>query len=62
MLLTGGAAVACMVSKKLAEMRSGTPESLKVMAKLGLAIGLSSMAVKWAQHKKYLPVDPFKSS
>ena len=55
------AALIGMLAKKVANMPLSTPESLKGTFKSSLAIGLSCMGVKWAQDKKYLPVDPFKS-
>lgn len=60
-LVTGGTVSLTMVAKKVAGMLFGTPESLKGTAKLAVAVGLSTMVVKWAQEKKYLPIDPFKS-
>lgn len=54
--------VMSVIGKKIANMPLGTPESPKGMAKLGLAIALLTIAVKWARYKKYLPVDLHKSA
>lgn len=61
-LITTGAVGVSMIAKKAAGMPLSTPEGSKGTLKLGLAISLSSMTVKWAQEKKYLPVDPFSKS
>ena len=47
------------VSKKVANMPLGTPESLKGTPKLAGTVGLSTMGVKYAQ---WLPTDAFKSA
>lgn len=60
-LITAGFGVN-MASKKLLKEPLGTPESVKGILKLAVAVGVSIMLVKWAQTKKYLPVDPFKSA
>ena len=36
--------------------------SIKDAAKLALGVSLSSVMVKYAQEKKWVPVDPFKKS
>ena len=54
-LVTGGGVGISIASKKIANMPLSTPKSLKGAAKLALAVRLSTMAVKWAQGKKYLP-------
>lgn len=51
-----------MAAKKLAGVLLNTPETLKGTAKLVAAVATLTMAVKWAQEKKCLPVDPFESA
>ena len=47
-----------MVSKKILGEKLTTASTLMDMAKLAVGVTTSSMLVKWAQEKKYLPVDP----
>lgn len=58
-LVTAGAVAVSMASKKVLKEPLGTPESVKGTLKLATAVGASTLLVKWAQSKKYLPVDPF---
>ena len=46
-LVTGGAVAMSMIGKKVANMPLSTPESLKGTAKLALAVGLSTIGVKY---------------
>ena len=61
-LITAGAVGVSMASKKLLKESLSTPESIKGTLKLAVAVGASTLLVKWLQDRKYLPVDPFKSS
>lgn len=60
-LVTGRAIGISIISKKVGGMPLNTPETVRGAVKLGVALGASTMLVKRAQVKKYLPVDPFKS-
>jgi hypothetical protein len=60
-LITTGAVVVSIASKKLLKEPLGTPESLKGFAKLAVSVSVSSLLVKYLQKKKYLPTDPFSS-
>ena len=51
-----------MASKKLLGEKPTNATSIKDIAKLALGVSLSSVTVKYAQGKKWVPVDPFKSS
>ena len=53
-LVTTGVVGLSMASKKL------LGEELTDTTKLAVGVTASTMLVKWAQDKKYLPVDPFK--
>ena len=59
-LVTGGVVVVSMATKKLLGEKLTDASSLKDTAKLAVGVTASSMLVKWAQGRKYLPVDPFK--
>ena len=59
-LVTTGVVGLSMVSKKLLGEKLTDASSLKDTAKLAAGVATSTMFVKWAQDKKYLPVDPFK--
>ena len=54
-LITAGATVVGLVSKKVAGTPLGTPESLKTALKFAVAVGLGCVAVKFAQTKKWIP-------
>ena len=49
-----------MASKKLLGEKLTDATSIKDAAKLAIGVSLSSVIVKYAQDKKWLPVDPFK--
>lgn len=49
-----------MLTVVLVSMPLGTPETIKGTVKLATAIAVSSMAVKWVQDKKYIPINPLK--
>ena len=59
--ILGGTAISMASGKLLKEglTKADTPVEI---AKLTTAIGAGVLLVKWLQQKKYLPVDPFKSS
>ena len=59
-LITAGVVGISMVSKKILGEKLITASTLTDTAKLAVGVTASSMLVKWAQDKKYLPVDPFK--
>ena len=61
-LVTLGVFTLSMISKKVMRERITASESLKDFAKLTVGITLSQMAVKYAQDKKWIPDDPFKST
>ena len=54
-LITVGATAVGLVSKKAAGTPLGTPESLKAALKLGVAVGLGCVVVKFVQMKKWIP-------
>ena len=58
-LVTPGVAGLSMASKKLLGEKFTDATTLKDTAKLAVGVAASTMLVKWAQDKKYLPVDPF---
>ena len=58
-LVTAGVVGLSMASKKLLGEKFTDASSLKDTAKLAVGVAASTMLVKWAQDKKYLPVDPF---
>ena len=60
-LITTGVVVLSMASKKLLGEKLTDATNLKGIAKLAAGVTVSSLVVKWAQDKKYLPVDPLKS-
>ena len=60
-LITTGVVVLSMASKKLLGEKLTDATNLKDIAKLAAGVTASSLIVKWAQDKKYLPVDPFKT-
>ena len=59
-LVTAGVVGLSMASKKLLGQKLTDATSLKDTTKLAVGVAASTMLVKWAQDKKYLPVDPFK--
>ena len=58
-LVTAGVVGLSMVSKKLLGEKFTDASSLKDTAKLTVGVAATTMLGKWAQDKKYLPVDPF---
>ena len=54
-LITAGATAVGLASRKVAGTPLGTPESLKGALKLGVAVGLGCVAVKFVQTKKWIP-------
>ena len=60
-LITFGAVGVSMISKKVLGQKLTMAENLMSTLKLAAAVGLSSLAVKYAQDKKWLLTDPFKS-
>ena len=59
-LVTAGVVGLSMASKKVLGEKLTNASSLKDTAKLVVGFAASTMLLKWAQDKKYLPVDPFK--
>lgn len=59
-LITLGAVAVSMASRKLAKDDLGVPSTAQRILKLAAAIGVGSMAVKYAKTKKYIPENPFK--
>ena len=59
-LITAGVVALSMASKKLLGEKLTDATSIKDAAKLAIGVSLSSVIVKYAQDKKWLPVDPFK--
>ena len=59
-LVTAGVVGLSVASKKLLGQKLTDATFLKDTAKLAVGVAASTMLVKWAQDKKYLPVDPFK--
>ena len=51
-----------MASKKLLGEKLTDASSIKDVAKLTLGVSLSSVMAKYAQDRRWVPVDPFKSS
>ena len=60
-LITLGAVGVGMITKKAFSDGLATPASLVPTLKLAAAVGLSTLGFKYAQDKKWLPTDPFKS-
>ena len=54
-LITVGATAVGLVSKKAMGTPLGTPETLKGALKLGIAVGLGCIAVKYIEKKKWIP-------
>ena len=61
-LITVGVVVLSMTSKKLLGEKLTDATSFKDIAKLALGVSVNSVMVKYAQGKKWVPVDPFKCS
>ena len=60
-LITMGAVGVGMITRKAFSNGLSTPASLVPTLKLATAVGLSTLGIKYAQDKKWLPTDPFKS-
>ena len=60
-IITLGAVGVGMITRKVISDGLSTPSSLVPTLKLAAAVGLSSLAVKYAQDKKWIPSNPFKS-
>ena len=54
-LITVGATAVGFASMKATGSSLGTPETLKGALKLGVAVGLGCIAVKFLQMKKWIP-------
>ena len=54
-LSTAGATAVGFVSGKATGSSLGTPETLKGALKLGVAVGLGVVAVKYLQTRKFIP-------
>ena len=62
LFVTVGAVGLSMASKKLLGDKLTDASSAKEIVKLAAGITLSTMLVKYAQDKKWLPNDPIKTS
>ena len=54
-LITAGATAVGFASRKAVGTPLGTPETLKGALKLGVAVGLRWLAIKYAEKKKWIP-------
>ena len=59
-LITLGAVGVGMVTRKFLKDGLSTPASLMSTLKLAAAFGLSTLGIKYAQDKKWIPENPFK--
>ena len=59
-LITLGAVIVSMISKKALGKKLGGPDNINGTLKLAAAVSLGTTVVKYAQDKKWLPADPFK--
>ena len=59
-LISAGVVGNSIVSKKILGEKLTTVSTLTDTAKPAVGVTTTSMLVRWAQDKKYLPVDPFK--
>ena len=59
-LITLGAVGVGMVTRKILKDGLSTPSNLISTLKLAAAVGLSTLGVKYAQDKKWIPENPFK--
>ena len=62
MLITTTVVGLSMARKRLLGEKIATSSSLKDIAKLTLGVTASSMLVRYAQSKKWVPEDPFKTA
>ena len=61
-LITTGVVVLSMALKKLLGEKLTDATFIKDIAKLALGVSIISVALKYAQDKKWIPQDPFKST
>ena len=59
-LITMGAVGVGMLTRKAIGDGLSTPASLITSLKLAAAVGLSTLGIKYAQDKKWIPENPFK--
>lgn len=59
-LVTVATVAISMASKKLLKQSLTDAKNLEDTAKLAVGVVAGTMIVKYAQNKKWLPVDPFK--
>ena len=59
-LVTLGAVGIGMVTRKAIGDGLSTPASLMTTLKLAVAVGVSTLGIKYAQDKKWIPENPFK--
>ena len=59
-LITLGAVVTSMASKKLAKEDLGVSSSARSILRMVVAVGGGSLLVKFLQKKDYVPSEPFK--
>ena len=60
-LITLGAVGIGMITRRVFSDGLSTPASLVPTLKLAAAVGLSTLGIKYAQDKKWIPMDPFKT-
>ena len=58
-LVTIGAVGVSILTKKVINEQLGVPTTLMGTLKLAAAVGLSTVGLKYAQKKKWIPNDPF---
>ena len=61
LLVTTGVVGLSMATKKLLGEKLTDASTMKDVAKLTVAVAASTMLVKYAQTKKWVPEDPFKT-
>ena len=59
-LITLGATGIGMLARKTIKDGFATPFGIIPTLKLAVAVGLSTLGIKYAQGKKWIPSDPFK--
>ena len=59
-LITIGAVGVGMITRKIFKDGLSAPSSLVPTLKLATAVGLSTLGIKYAQDKKWIPENPFK--
>ena len=60
-LITFGAVGVGMITRRVFSNGLSTPTSLVPTLKLAVSVGLSTLGIKYAQDKKWIPTDPLKS-